>query len=405
MSVRKGTYKRQLPSGLTAYCSDEGKVIFTEALDQGHMGVYFKMAANFQTQSELAYCGLSSLVMAYNTLKDPDIAGGWWCEHMLHCYINLDMVRKTGITFGQLLYLAECIGLAVDGYSTHNMSDDCFRSIIRSATSTDEKVVIANFHRSSLGQTGSGHVAPLGGYNVRRDMLLVMDVARFKYMPHWVPLLSMKKAIDTVDGSTNERRGFCVVSLAKNVKPHLFFMPNLLVIVSQVDVFVHQWVSWLSRESSEHGPSELLQEAVIVLGACAKGLDEESFVLTHEALHECSAEHLHSTRGLFDTIRVSDLYSTLHAMAVFSSVEWKSVYLRMWRGLERRHPMAREVTAPMVTTLMLYSWPYCVDAQASTNAARLAKLIENSIAKQSIVLQREVAYLRQQLLFKVSQDA
>ena len=205
--------------------------------------------------------------------------------------------------------------------------------------------------------------------------------------------------------TADERRGFCVVSLAKNVNPHLFFMPNLLVIVSQMDVFVHQWVSWLSRESSEHGPLELLQEAVIVLGACAKGLDEESFVLTHEALHECSAEHLHSTRGLFDTIRVSDLYSTLHAMAVFSSVEWKPVYLRMWRGLESRHPMAREVTAPMVTTLMLYSWPYCVDAQASTNAARLAKLIENSIAKQSIVLQREVAYLRQQLLFKVSQDA
>ena len=40
--------------------------------------MYFKMAANFQTQSELAYCGLSSLVMAYNTLKDPDIAGGWY---------------------------------------------------------------------------------------------------------------------------------------------------------------------------------------------------------------------------------------------------------------------------------------------------------------------------------------
>ena len=40
-------------------------------------------------------------------------------------------------------------------------------------------------------------------------MLLVMDVARFKYMPHWVPLPSMKKAIDTVDGSTSEPHGAC----------------------------------------------------------------------------------------------------------------------------------------------------------------------------------------------------
>lgn len=209
------------------------------------------------------------------------------------------------------------------------------------------------------------------------------------------------RLVSTVD----ERRGFCVVSLAKDAKPHIFFTPNLLVNVS--DVFVKQWVSWLSCEPShEQSLLELLQEAVSMLGVCAKGLDKDSFVLTHEALHECSAEHLYSTRGLFDTIRVSDLHSMLLSMAVFSSAEWKHVYMgiRMWRGLERRHPMARDVTVPMVMAVMLYSWPYHVDAEASTNAARLAMFIENSIAKQSTVLQREVAYLKQQWLFKASQD-
>lgn len=57
---------------------EEGVPWLCQCVSVGHMGVYFKMAENFQTQSELAYCGLSSLVMAYNTLKDPDIAAGWY---------------------------------------------------------------------------------------------------------------------------------------------------------------------------------------------------------------------------------------------------------------------------------------------------------------------------------------
>lgn len=37
-------------------------------------------------------------------------------------------------------------------------------------------------------QTGSGHFSPVGGYHDGRDMEFVLDVARFKYPPHWVPL-------------------------------------------------------------------------------------------------------------------------------------------------------------------------------------------------------------------------
>lgn len=324
---------------------------------------------------------------------------------MLGCYINLDMIRKTGLTFLQLVYLAECIGMSAEAYSTHRMSDDHFRTIIRSASAADNKVVIANFLRKSLGQTGGGHVAPLGGYSSNRDMMLIMDVARFKYCPHWVSLSSMKKAIDTVDGSTNERRGFCIVSLAKNVKPHVFFKPNVLLATGQMDGFVKLWVSWLSSEVSNQSPSELLKEAVVVLGMCAKGLDSDSFVLTHEGLHKCSSDHMYSTRKLFDTVRVSDVQVALQAMPEFYSLESKLVYLSMWRGEERNHPLAREVTGSMVTAMILYSWPYYKDVRASTNAARLAAIVEESGEKLDSILQREIAYLKQQFLFKVSRDA
>jgi len=47
-------------------------------------------------------------------------------------------------------------------------------------------VLIASYDRASLGQTGNGHFSPIGGYHMERDLVLVLDVARFKYPPHWV---------------------------------------------------------------------------------------------------------------------------------------------------------------------------------------------------------------------------
>ena len=43
--------------------------MFTEALHAGHMVGYFGLAAQFRTQDEPAYCGLSTLVMVLNTLE------------------------------------------------------------------------------------------------------------------------------------------------------------------------------------------------------------------------------------------------------------------------------------------------------------------------------------------------
>lgn len=56
-------------------------------------------------------------------------------------------------------------------------------------------------------QTGTGHFSPIGGYHAGRDMVLILDVARFKYPPHWVPLTLLWEAMDTIDKATGQRRG------------------------------------------------------------------------------------------------------------------------------------------------------------------------------------------------------
>ena len=45
-----------------------------------------------------------------------------------------------------------------------------------------------NFSRKALQQTGDGHFGPVAAYNRAEDMVLIMDVAKFKYDCYWCPL-------------------------------------------------------------------------------------------------------------------------------------------------------------------------------------------------------------------------
>lgn len=56
-------------------------------------------------------------------------------------------------------------------------------------------------------QTGDGHFSPIGGYSALYDMVLILDTARFKYPPHWVPVELLYKAMARVDSVTGLPRG------------------------------------------------------------------------------------------------------------------------------------------------------------------------------------------------------
>ena len=65
-------YRRPLPDTCTDFSSAGGKTLFSSALTEGGMECYFKLASQFRTQDEPAFCGLSTLVMVLNALSiDP----------------------------------------------------------------------------------------------------------------------------------------------------------------------------------------------------------------------------------------------------------------------------------------------------------------------------------------------
>ncbi|KAG9406015.1 hypothetical protein AC1031_003938 [Aphanomyces cochlioides] len=205
------------------------------------MAIYFPLAEQFTTQTEPSFCGLgmtideessflpvATLAMCLNALRvDPcrqwKSAWRWYSDDMLDCCTSVDTVKQRGLSFDEFIALARCEGLAaVETRATPAISLDSFRATVRASCATSTEVLVINYSRKTLGQTGDGHFSPIGGYHAASDMgrsyfgmqifltplpVLVMDVARFKYPPHWVSLSLLFQALQTIDTSSGLPRG------------------------------------------------------------------------------------------------------------------------------------------------------------------------------------------------------
>ncbi|GAB9470539.1 hypothetical protein Gpo141_00007782 [Globisporangium polare] len=222
-SAYKPTFHRRvLPQECIAFSSAEGRKLFTEAITSvngttNYMQIYFPLAEQFTTQAEPAFCGLATLAMCLNALHiDPGRiwkgAWRWFSEELLDCCTPLETAKEQGISFAQFVCLARCNGaLADDVRADSALSLERFREIVKRACATSDEIVVLNYTRKALDQTGDGHFSPIGGYNEASDMVLLMDVARFKYPPHWVRLPLVFEAIQRVDQSSGLPRGLVVL--------------------------------------------------------------------------------------------------------------------------------------------------------------------------------------------------
>lgn len=234
---KKTFYRRVLPDVCVAFSSERGKQLFTDALATGYMNCYFTLASQFRTQDEPSYCGLSSLVMVLNALAiDPGkLWKGvfrWYHEDMLDCCTPIDEVKKNGISSINLLCLALCNQLHGEfKRATDEVNIDEFRQELKFSTKREDRAIILSYGRQVLGQTGSGHFSPVGGYNELEDMVLILDVARFKYPPYWVSVQKVWEAMNTLDTVSGLTRGYMVLWRADSTT--MPDQPPLLFKVSQ----------------------------------------------------------------------------------------------------------------------------------------------------------------------------
>ena len=220
-------YRRPLPESQVPFASDEGRRLFREALADGTMEGYFAQAEQFHTQQEPAFCGLATLVVALNALAiDPGRMWKgpwrWYGEELLDCCAPLDTIKNQGITFDQFACLARCNGATTAATRATEENLDAFRAAIESSVTKPEGEVLAiAYTRRVLGQTGDGHFSTLGGFHRGRDLALVLDVARFKYPPHWAPVALLHAAMVPPDPATARARGW--ITLRRGAHPPLAY--------------------------------------------------------------------------------------------------------------------------------------------------------------------------------------
>ncbi|GMP91316.1 hypothetical protein CsSME_00042067 [Camellia sinensis var. sinensis] len=102
-------------------------------------------------------------------------------------------VQKKGITFGSFAELARK-HVDIEAFKAQHSSLEQFTNCVIQTTSTEELYMILSYSRKTGG-----------------DMLLILDVARYKYTFHWLPRMTVWDAMNEIDKETDETRGFMMV--------------------------------------------------------------------------------------------------------------------------------------------------------------------------------------------------
>lgn len=86
------------------------------------------------------------------------------------------------------------------------------RTLLQKALGDDGQFVLVNFLRAAIGQDGGGHWSVLAAYDARSDRVLILDVSKYMFEPEWVRIGTLRKAIDTLDTTSDKARGLVLVS-------------------------------------------------------------------------------------------------------------------------------------------------------------------------------------------------
>ena len=205
---------------LVAYRSEQGLRLLLDCLQSGSNENYMSLSEQFLTQSSPPSCGVATLAMVLNSLRiDPGRVWRkpwrWFTEEtLISCFPLEKSEQELGLTIEHFGLIAECNGATAQTFYGSSTGLEDFRNCLEAVfvpAAWERRLVVA-FDRGVLGQTGTGHYSPIGAYHKESDMVLVMDVARFKYPPYWVPVEEMWKAMRTLDPESRRSRGFFILS-------------------------------------------------------------------------------------------------------------------------------------------------------------------------------------------------
>ncbi|MFM7170271.1 MAG: phytochelatin synthase family protein [Cyanobium sp.] len=189
------------------------------------------LAQWFETQANLAYCGVASAVMVLNSLAVPAPAVPgygtyrFWTQANAFSipgsggFVRPEVVGKEGMTLAQLQgWLAQRPDLVVERNHGDRLSLAQWRALLARSLADPQDRLLVNYQRSALGQPGGGHISPVGAYDRSTDRVLILDVARYRYPAVWVRAEDLWGAMRTPDSSSGRSRGLLLI---RRVATHL----------------------------------------------------------------------------------------------------------------------------------------------------------------------------------------
>lgn len=184
---------------------------------------YFQVSEFVDTQENQSFCGVASMAASLNSLSS--VRRPFSADYMPYGYFTQNnlfteqssrvkskpRVSYSGLTLEQMQQFLQTFGVESKVYFGSKLTEDSFRSLLRSSLDNPEQRVIVNFSRKSLKQEGDGHISPVGAYDASTDSVLILDVAKFKYPPFWVTVSDLLAAMQTPDTESGKSRGLLII--------------------------------------------------------------------------------------------------------------------------------------------------------------------------------------------------
>lgn len=217
-----------LPPALLALNSTEGRRLLADptALTSS----YEQSIIHFVSQADQGSCFRASATIVLNALGAQGLQAPVDKPYQPYAYWTQDTVVSSDCARSNCTHFSLCRGAtlgmaasalactdAVEASALH--ARDKLRSatdlsaLLRRTLSSGEHV-IANFVGKPMGIEHGGHYSPCVAYHPGRDMVLVLDVSRYKYPPWWVSVSTLWAGLDTVDFTAMQRRGVITVRLS-----------------------------------------------------------------------------------------------------------------------------------------------------------------------------------------------
>lgn len=365
--------------------------MFQEALADGTAEAFFSLMEQFRTQDEPAMCGPAALVMVLNAFGvDPgQLWKGpwrWYHEQNLDCCKSPQDIAREGMEWEELICLSRCQGLDVEAVRIDEEEEalgiaDFEAHCAASCSMARGAAIVVSYSRKSVSQDGDGHYSPLGAYNRCRSYVLVLDTARFKYPPHWLPVHVLWEAMRAVSESSGRSRGYAILRNGDAISP------------SACCSMKQTWRAWtalatwiakdsLSLASNLEAAAETIAEAELweLVRGFPPAVASLVSVIDVTCTDPLSPDYCERCAGVMRALRRTKLYAALNL------------------ARQRRHPrstLPNSLESITMLVMLLGDLGLLDEALPHARAAELWKWLPGSDDKDDLALQQELTWLLQ----------